>query len=218
MAINDSDKDVQALLQSLGATTNAEARPITLTFSSVSATTQDVGPVMVKTLPRAIINTFGYDQTRWLRQTLPSLFPRPKLRKERVILDNISAIVKPGEMLLVLGRPGSGCSTFLRTAANRSTLNLNGELRFAGIPHEKFRKEHRRDTIYLPEEDNHIPSLTVRQTLEFALRMSLPSDSRTGDVPVLATTLAKMFGLEDVMNTPVGGGPIPGISGGERKR
>jgi ABC-type multidrug transport system fused ATPase/permease subunit len=39
--------------------------------------------------------------------------PRQKIQ----ILHDVSGLVKPGEMLLVLGRPGSGCSTFLKTLA-----------------------------------------------------------------------------------------------------
>lgn len=39
--------------------------------------------------------------------------PRQKVR----ILRNLDGVVHPGEMLLVLGRPGSGCTTFLKTIA-----------------------------------------------------------------------------------------------------
>jgi ABC-type uncharacterized transport system fused permease/ATPase subunit len=35
------------------------------------------------------------------------------------ILDSSSGCVKPGEMLLVLGRPGSGCTTLLKMLANK---------------------------------------------------------------------------------------------------
>lgn len=33
------------------------------------------------------------------------------------ILQDFDGLVMPGEMLLVLGRPGSGCSTLLKTLA-----------------------------------------------------------------------------------------------------
>ena len=42
-----------------------------------------------------------------------SLGKRPETR----ILRHCDGVVKPGEMLLVLGCPGSGCSTFLKTMA-----------------------------------------------------------------------------------------------------
>lgn len=37
----------------------------------------------------------------------------------KTIIDSSSGCVKPGEMLLVLGRPGSGCTTLLKMLANR---------------------------------------------------------------------------------------------------
>jgi ATP-binding cassette, subfamily G (WHITE), member 2, PDR len=40
---------------------------------------------------------------------------------EKIILNSFDGVVKSGEMLVVLGRPGSGCSTLLKT--------LTGELR-----------------------------------------------------------------------------------------
>lgn len=37
----------------------------------------------------------------------------------KTILEKSSGCVKPGEMLLVLGRPGSGCTTLLKLLSNR---------------------------------------------------------------------------------------------------
>lgn len=54
----------------------------------------------------------------------------------RDILSKFEGVVKSGEILLVLGRPGSGCSTFLRTMAGEifgltvdrnSMVHYNGE-------------------------------------------------------------------------------------------
>lgn len=44
--------------------------------------------------------------------TLLRLNPRPDQKIQ--ILRNLDGVISPGEMLLVLGRPGSGCSTFLK--------------------------------------------------------------------------------------------------------
>jgi ATP-binding cassette, subfamily G (WHITE), member 2, PDR len=41
-------------------------------------------------------------------------------KTEKIILNDFNGVVKSGELLLVLGRPGSGCSTMLKT--------LTGEL------------------------------------------------------------------------------------------
>jgi len=199
--------------------TSRESRPIPLAFSNLTISAPDPGVVTVKTLPRAIINTFGYDQVFWLIRNVRQPLYLVKPPKHKTLLHDFTGLVRPGEMLLVLGRPGSGCSTFLRAAANRSSLRVTGDIRFAGLSHTQFYEKHSRETIYLPEEDKHIPTLTVRQTLEFALRMSLLEKERgAGNIREIAKTLATMFGLEHALDTAVGGGSIPGVSGGERKR
>jgi ATPase subunit of ABC transporter with duplicated ATPase domains len=61
-----------------------------------------------------------------LQENVLSQFNIPQQIKEgrhkpglRTILDGSSGCVKPGEMLLVLGRPGSGCTTLLKLLANK---------------------------------------------------------------------------------------------------
>jgi ATP-binding cassette, subfamily G (WHITE), member 2, PDR len=52
------------------------------------------------------------------------------------ILGQFDGVVKPGEMLLVLGCPGSGCSTFLKTMAGElHGLNVDkfSEIHYSGI-------------------------------------------------------------------------------------
>lgn len=70
----------------------------------------------VKVVPsNALIQENFASQFNALRQIRESR-SRPELR---TILDSSRGCVKPGEMLLVLGRPGSGCSTLLRMLANK---------------------------------------------------------------------------------------------------
>lgn len=51
-----------------------------------------------------------------LIQLAKDLRAKPALK---TILENSSGCVRPGEMLLVLGRPGSGCTTLLKMLANK---------------------------------------------------------------------------------------------------
>jgi ATP-binding cassette, subfamily G (WHITE), member 2, PDR len=55
---------------------------------------------------------------------------------EKTILKELDGVLKASEMLVVLGRPGSGCSTFLKTLMGelrgldvkpQSEINYNGE-------------------------------------------------------------------------------------------
>ncbi|CEJ54144.1 hypothetical protein PMG11_00466 [Penicillium brasilianum] len=213
---NEGDAAIRILIEKQ-ASGNAHLAHVPISWRGLTVSAPDTGPVTVKTLPRACLNTFGIDQFNFVKKLLfQKGFGETKTRN---LLEDFTGIVKPGEMLLVLGRPGSGCSTFLRTLANRSSLEINGDLQYAGIPANEFGKSHRRDTIYLPEEDQHIAALTVRQTLRFALRISLPSEARHGAmVEELVQSMAQMFGIDHALDTPVGGPFFPGVSGGERKR
>ncbi|KAL8687136.1 MAG: hypothetical protein Q9218_006609 [Villophora microphyllina] len=209
---------VKTLLE--GQSVGGIAKQVGLSFRHLSVAAPDLGRVYAKTLPKAIMNTFGVDQFNFLQTHLfPKGFLDSSAGGRREILTNFTGLVKPGEMLFVLGRPGSGCSTFLRTTANRSTLDVSGDLSFANIAASAFGKSHRRETIYLPEEDRHIAALSVSQTLRFALRLSLPTKLRSKElVDELVAAMGKMFGIEHALDTPVGGQFFPGVSGGERKR
>ena len=103
-------------------------------------------------------------------------------RKRKVqILENVDGVLEAGEMLVVLGPPGSGCTTMLKTLAGerngiyldeRSELNYMGEwtqhsrkLTAVGISDKQMRSQFRGEAIYTAEVDTHFPKLTVGQTL-----------------------------------------------------
>lgn len=70
---------------------------------------------------------------------------------------------------------------------------------------------------YVPEEDDHFPTLTVRQTLEFALQSKTPKRFQE-DIPRYLDVFARVFGISHVLESLVGNEYIRGVSGGERKR
>lgn len=68
----------------------------------------------------------GIASDMMLHENAVSQFNIPKLAKEarqpkhlKTIVDSSFGSVKPGEMLLVLGRPGSGCTSLLKVLSNR---------------------------------------------------------------------------------------------------
>lgn len=144
---------------------------------------------------------------------------------KRTILRNQTGFCKPGEMVLVLGRPGAGCTTLLKVLANirGSYTNIDGTVSYGGIDHETFAKYYRGQVVYNEEEDQHYPTLTLKQTLQFALRTKtpgnrLPDESKTDFVNKVLYMLGNMLGLTKQMNTMVGNAFVRGLSGGERKR
>src|SRR6478609_9355746 len=101
----------------------------------------------------------------------------------KIILDNLTGCCRDGEMLLVLGRPGAGCSSFLKVIANlrESYTHIGGEVNYGGIDPETFAKRYRGQVCYNEEEDQHYPTLTTKQTLQFALRTKTPGKRVPGE-------------------------------------
>ncbi|KAK5415167.1 ATP-binding cassette transporter snq2 [Exophiala xenobiotica] len=141
------------------------------------------------------------------------------------ILHKVSGAAKSGEMVLVLGRPGSGCSTFLKTIANQRTgfTEVVGDVYYNGIPSEEFKTKYQGETVYNQEDDVFLPTLTVKQTLGFALDMKTPGErvgglSKAEFKEKITRMLLQMFNIEHTQDTLVGDAYIRGVSGGERKR
>ncbi|EGC31159.1 hypothetical protein DICPUDRAFT_40327 [Dictyostelium purpureum] len=141
------------------------------------------------------------------------------------ILNDINMFVEDGEMLLVLGRPGAGCSTLLRVISNQteSYIDVKGEVKYGNIPAADWKNKYRGETLYTPEEDIHFPTLSVKETLDFTLKLKtpsqrLPEESKKNFRNKIYDLLVGMFGLVNQRDTMVGNEYIRGLSGGERKR
>lgn len=141
------------------------------------------------------------------------------------ILKTMDGIFAPGEVTVVLGRPGSGCSTLLKTiAANTYGFHVGDEskISYDGLSPEEIESHHRGDVVYSAETDVHFPHLTVGKTLEFAARMKTPQNrgpvSREEYAKHMASVYMATYGLSHTRNTNVGNDFVRGVSGGERKR
>ena len=177
-----------------------------------------VSLAFTKTLPQAIVGTFGPDLYHLLCRFVPILQIGRKQPTHDLIHD-FSGVVRDGEMMLVLGRPGSGCTTFLKAIANdrSSYAAVTGEVMYGGISAEEQRKNFRGEVNYNPEDDQHFPALTVWQTLKFAL-MNKTKQHDAGSIPIIIEALLKIFGISHTKDTLVGNEYVRGVSGGERKR
>ena len=167
-----------------------------------------------------------------LPRTLKNLFTKgPKAASGkppiRNIINNFNGCVRPGEMLLVLGRPGAGCSTFLKAFCNqRSGFEaVEGHVTYGGTDAKRMAKDFRGEVIYNPEDDLHYATLTVQRTLKFALQTRTPGkesrlegESREDYISEFLRVVTKLFWIEHTLGTKVGDEFIRGVSGGERKR
>ncbi|KAJ6552975.1 pleiotropic drug resistance ABC transporter [Mycena capillaripes] len=147
------------------------------------------------------------------------------LRHPRIrdILTGFEGTVRSREMLLVLGRPGSGCTTLLKTLANHRAdfHSVDGEVFYDALMPDEIAKRFRGDVQYCPEDDVHFPTLTVGETLRFAATTRAPH-TRLGPrkeyIDIMIDILTTIFGLKHTLKTKVGDAKIRGVSGGEKKR
>ncbi|KAI6711418.1 brefeldin A resistance protein [Diplocarpon mali] len=142
---------------------------------------------------------------------------------DRVILNKTHGCVKPGEMLLVLGKPGSGCTTLLSLLANRRRgyESISGEVHYGSMDH-KAAKRYMGQIVMNTERELFFPSLTVGQTLDFATRLKVPWNKPKNEKETsrkeYRDVLLQALGIEHTLNTKIGDEFTRGVSGGERKR
>ena len=173
----------------------------------------------VKTFPQAFVSFFNV----W--ETAQSLLGLGRSQREVDILRDFHGVVRPGEMVLVLGRPGSGCTTFLKVISNQrfGYTQISGDVLYGRFKAGEFGRRYRGEAVYNEEDDIHHPTLTVGQTLDFALETKVPGKrpaglSRPDFKQKVVELLLKMFNIEHTINTMVGNPFVRGVSGGERKR
>ncbi|KAE8709798.1 ABC transporter G family member 25 [Hibiscus syriacus] len=138
--------------------------------------------------------------------------------QEKTILNNITGMVSPGEMLAILGPSGSGKSTLLNALAGRLQ---HGYGSFSGTMlanNRKLSKQIAKRTGFVTQDDVLYPHLTVRETLVFCSLLRLPKTLSAKDKISVAETVLLELGLSKCENTIIGNSFIRGISGGERKR
>ncbi|KAK7294130.1 hypothetical protein RJT34_17013 [Clitoria ternatea] len=91
-------------------------------------------------------------------------------KKHLTILKDVSGIVKPRRMTLLLGPPSSGKTTLLLALSGKldPSLKVSGRVIYNG--HEMNEFVPQRTAAYISQHDVHIGEMTVRETLAFSAR------------------------------------------------
>ncbi|XP_050232688.1 ABC transporter G family member 32 isoform X2 [Mercurialis annua] len=91
-------------------------------------------------------------------------------RTKLTILDDLSGIIRPSRLTLLLGPPSSGKTTLLLALAGRlgHNLKMSGKITYNGHGLNEFVAP--RTSAYVSQQDWHAAEMTVRETLELAGR------------------------------------------------
>lgn len=143
------------------------------------------------------------------------LIPDKAQWEEKTILNGLSGVVSPGEMLVMLGPSGSGKTTLLAALSGRLGGHLHGAITYNGKP---FSSEMKRRIGFVTQDDILHPHLTVAETLAFTALLRLPNTLTKQEKLAEAEAMISQLGLTKCKNTIVGSQIMRGVSGGERKR
>ncbi|KAG2505150.1 hypothetical protein JM18_009524 [Phytophthora kernoviae] len=166
-----------------------------------------------------------------------------KLTVRKEILKNICGRFTPGKITLLLGQPGSGKSALMKMLSGRFPMTKNitveGDISFNNVPEKQILDRLPQFVSYVNQRDKHFPTLTVKETLQYAHTFCggdlmqngkgmLDMGSRHNDVEALEAAgkifanypdiILHQLGLQICQDTIVGDAMLRGISGGEKKR
>lgn len=135
----------------------------------------------------------------------------------RAILQGLTGYAEPGKMLAIMGPSGCGKSTLLDTLAGRllsSRIHQTGEILVNG----------RKETLafgtsaYVTQDDTLMTTLTVREAVFYSAQLQLPDSMSISEKKERAEMTIREMGLQDSMDTRIGGWSTKGLSGGQKRR
>ncbi|XP_049411400.1 ABC transporter G family member 1-like [Solanum stenotomum] len=139
-----------------------------------------------------------------------------KKGRSKSILKGLTGYARPSELLAVMGPSGCGKSTLLDSLAGRLDFSTrqSGEILING--HKQ--KLSYGTSAYVTQDETLLATLTVQEAVYYSAQLQLPVSMTKSEKKQIAEQTIKEMGLQDAMNTRIGGFGNKGISGGEKRR
>ena len=137
-------------------------------------------------------------------------------KSTKTILQDVTGEMRNGTLTAIIGSSGSGKTSMLNVLSHRmggSRLNVSGET--------LFNNDARLNSVrssYVMQQDILIPTLTVRETLQYAADLRLPPPTSTEERKSRVTEVIRELGLQECADTRIGNDVHRGCSGGEKRR
>ncbi|XP_043722186.1 ABC transporter G family member 1-like [Telopea speciosissima] len=115
-----------------------------------------------------------------------------------------------------MGPSGCGKSTLLDTLAGR----LGSNTRQSGKVLVNGRKQRLSfgTSAYVTQDDTLMTTLTVKEAVYYSAQLQLPDSMPKAEKKERAESTIREMGLQDAMNTRIGGWTVKGLSGGQKRR
>ncbi|KAK3103489.1 hypothetical protein FSP39_019592 [Pinctada imbricata] len=133
---------------------------------------------------------------------------------KKQILNDVSGVAYPGQLLAIMGPSGAGKTTLLNAIAGRLPVT-SGEISLDGVP---VNKAARRKICYVLQQDIFFPNLTLHETLNFTAMIRLPDSMSRTEKLKKVDDIVEALDLTKCLDTVIGDMWIRGLSGGEKKR
>lgn len=133
------------------------------------------------------------------------------------ILSNISGYVEPGQMLAIMGPSGAGKSSLLDILSKKHKRGVtSGRILINGML--PTRRQFKRLTGFVDQDDSLMGTLTVRETLTYAALMRLPRRMPLKSIQKRVEDVIQELGITKIADSQIGIPGQRGISGGEKRR
>ncbi|KAI4299112.1 hypothetical protein L6164_032602 [Bauhinia variegata] len=140
----------------------------------------------------------------------------PNGKSRKPILQVLTGYAKPGELLAIMGPSGCGKSTLLDALAGRLATNtkqtgkilINGQKQALAYG----------TSAYVTQDDAMLHTLTTGEAVYYSAQLQFPDSMSKAEKKERAEITIKEMGLQDAINTRIGGWASKGLSGGQKRR
>ncbi|KAK0603562.1 hypothetical protein LWI29_006285 [Acer saccharum] len=214
-AIEDIDEDDHLELQHIAASSEQQAADDKSTFP-FSTVIPSISFIQSQKSTREMEEALGQQNGVILTWKDLCVTVSKGKNESHAILQGLTGYAEPGKVLAIMGPSGCGKSSLLDALAGRLSSNTqqSGEILING----------HKETLafgtsaYVTQDDTLMTTLTVKEAIYYSAQLQLPDSMSKSQKKERAEITIKEMGLQDSMDTRIGGWTKKGLSGGQKRR